>query len=214
MKVKKSTEAQRKQKKYNLITSLWSKVCEYNEYYSFFKSIDTLWHLECIISNTGSMFDEDIDVKIIIPKGTIVSMDELPIPGLFCIEEINNNKLCDLLFSSRKSDEIDRYSDYPINAYMPYESLVKFPFNRSSQLEEYELQKKKYLSKLESLFCYEVFNKADYDILKFNIKYLKQNTSMYFPTHLFFKKLPEYIEYEIKSKHVPDVVEGRYEIKN
>lgn len=201
------------EKKYNLITSLWVKIYEYNEYHNFFKSIDELWRLDFIVSNTGSMFDEDIDVKIIIPRGAIVSVDDLPIPGLSCIEEINDHNLCELLFCSRKSDDIDRYTDYPINNYIPYDTLMKTPFNRTSASEEYEVQKKKYIRELESLFCYEVFNKADHDIIKFNIRYLKQNTNMYLPTHLFFKKLPEYIEYEIKSKHVPDVVEGRYEIR-
>ena len=158
------------------------------------------------------MFDEDIDVKIKIPRGTIVSVDELPIPGLSCIEEINDHNLSELLFCSEKSDDIDRYTDYPINNYIPYDSLIKTPFNSLSSSEEYEVQKKKYLRELEVLFCYEVFNKADYNIIKFNISYLKQNTNMYLPTYLFFKRLPEYIEYEIKSKYVPDVVEGRYEI--
>lgn len=200
------------QKKYNLIRSLWVKICQYNEYHDFFKSIDELWRLDFIVSNTGSMTDEDIDVKIIIPSGAIVSVDELPIPGFSCIEEIDENNLCELLFCSKKSDDIDRYTDYPNNNYIPYDTLLKSPFIMPSASEEYETQMKKYLRELKYLFCYEVFNKADHDIIKFNISDLKQNTNMYLPTHLFFKKLPEYIKYEIRSKHVPDVVEGRYEV--
>lgn len=200
------------EKKYKLISDLWFKVFEYKEYYEFFKAIDELFRLECLISNKGSMYDEDIDVKVIIPKGYILKINELPIPGMSCIEEINENNLSEILFCGRKSDDIDKYSDYPMETYLPFEPVIT-PFNRPSATRQYETQKKKYMSKISSLFCYEVFPKEVHDVLVFNINYLKQNTSMHLPTHLLFKELPEYIEYEIKSKHVPEIICGRLDIK-
>lgn len=160
------------------------------------------------------MYDEDINVKVEVPKGCILGAKELPIPGMSCIEEINDNNLSEILFCGRKSDEIDKYSDYRMEPYLPYDSLLNMtPFNRHSVTQQYETQKKKYMNKLTSLFYYEVFKKEDHDVLLFNISYLKQNISMHLPTHLFFRELPEYIEYEIKSKHVPEVVVGKLEIK-
>lgn len=39
--------------------------------------------------------------------------------------------------------------------------------------------------------------------------YLKHHVKMAFPSVLAFKNLPEEIEYEITSKHVPDVTKGK-----
>lgn len=203
--------AEEAEKKYKLIYDLWFKIFEYKEYYNFFKAVDELSRLECMISNQESMYDEDIDIKVIVPKGFILSVDELPIPGMSCIEEINDNNLSEMLFCGRKSDVVDKYSDYTIETYIQI-NPVMMPFNRPSATQQYETQKKKYMSKLSSLFCYEVFKKEAHDVLLFNISYLKQNTSMHLPTHLLFKELPGYIEYEIKSKHIPEVVCGRLDI--
>lgn len=56
---------------------------------------------------------------------------------------------------------------------------------------------------------YQKYEKETCDILVFHISYLKHHVKMAFPSVLAFKNLPEEIEYEITSKHVPDVTKGK-----
>jgi len=37
---------------------------------------------------------------------------------------------------------------------------------------------------------------------------------MYLPTHLVIREIPTFIEYEIRSKHIPDVISGKVEIQS
>ena len=82
-----------------------------------------------------------------------------------------------------------------------------------SATEEYESDKEDYRNSLDSLFLYRIFENGENDILTFHIEYLKHNTSMAFPSVLMFKNTPPYIEYEISSKHVPEIFMGKLEFK-
>ena len=62
-------------------------------------------------------------------------------------------------------------------------------------------------------FLYRVFENEENDILTFHIEYLKHNTSMAFPSVLMFKDTPAYIEYEISSKHIPEILKSKLEFK-
>ena len=48
-------------------------------------------------------------------------------------------------------------------------------------------------------------------IIKFNIKYLKHNESMHFPTTLFFNEKVDTLEYEIKGENNPKIISGKLE---
>lgn len=198
--------------KYKLIKELNDNIEEYNGYISWFSNIDAYSYISCYIRNSGTSFDEDIDIKIKIPKNCLVKYDEIPVPDIGCIEEINIYKYVEVMFASSKTSTIKSYSYYPITNYnvMPLPSSYMLGQSTTDYLKKEE---EKYKYEIERIFCYEYFEEEDNDILKVNIKYLKQNDSMYLPSILFFKKQPEYIEYEITSKHYPDIKKDRFEFK-
>lgn len=199
-------------RKYDLLEELYLEIYEYQELFKFFSKVDEIPRLNCIISNVGTTFDEDIDIKIIIPQSCILKVNELPIPRLSCIEEINEKDLMNAMFCYKKTDSIDTYSDYAFQSYRQYDEFTNMPqFGPESSTQKYEREKKKYISKLEDIFCYDYYDKGKNDVLVFNIKYLKQNTSMYLPSVLLFNRIPEYIEYEIRSKYSPEIIRGRLE---
>ncbi|NKF07119.1 hypothetical protein J1C67_00010 [Clostridium gasigenes] len=90
---------------------------------------------------------------------------------------------------------------------------INFPFGQKSTDEIYANEKAKYTKSLEKIFCYNYYQDESYDVLMFKIKYLKHKNSMFLPSKLFFSEKPEYIEYEIKSKHYPDIIKDKYEMK-
>lgn len=202
-------------RKYELIIDAWHRIFEYNEYLDYFMKLDKLLRIEFIIANDGTSYDEDIDVKIKLPLGCLVAVDDLPVPGFTLIEDINNSNFIKLFFSGQKNDEIEEYSDYPVTPSFEFDNVYySLPFNQPSHEKLYKREKDKYLDALNDLFCYEQYQNDEFDILTFNISYLKQNTKMYLPTHLVIREIPTFIEYEIRSKHIPDVISGKVEIQS
>lgn len=200
--------------KYELIQDLYWEIEEYHEYEDYFTKIDKMGMVKCIISNNGTTFDEDIDVKITIRKGCILQREEIPIPDINIIDKINETKFIKVIFRMQDNDSIEAYSDYPVKPHIKYPSMPD-PFwdQRKSSIQKYEDSKREYGYYIDEVFCYKYYSNDENDIITFNIRYLKQNTNMYLPSLLIFKQIPEYFEYEIRSKYTPDVVRGRVELQ-
>lgn len=199
------------QKKYELINNLISSIREYNEVIEYFKKIDKLYNVSFVVDNSGTTFDEDIDIKIFVDKGHITKVNDIPIPGLRFLNEVVECEAPKLLFAGYHNSDIVDYSNYP--KITPYVSeMIPSPFSSTS--DEIEKNKRKYKNLVEDIFCYEIYETDDEDILCFNIPYLKQNTKMFFPSFLFFNTIPTHIRYEIRSKHSPNVYSRKFNIKN
>ena len=196
-------------KKYELIRELSRKIREYNEVMEYFEKIDKFYRASLVVSNVGTTFDEDIDVKVCVDKGHLINISHIPQPGEFFIKEVVNVEAPRLLFSGYGDSDIDEYSNYPPpTPYIP--EPIKFPFGSNS--DEIEKQKEEYNDLIENIFCYDIHESETEDILCFNIPYLKQNTKMFFPSYLLFKTVPEYIRYEIRSKHSPNVYIKKFSV--
>jgi len=199
--------------RYTLLEEVYWDVRTYEEYIEYFSCIDKISVAKFVISNVGNTYDEDIDVKLIIPKGCILKHSELPYPGINIIEEIIEMRFIDFIFSIEESDSVDKYGYYPIETPSYKKIMAINPLNQMSATEEYESDKEDYRNSLDFLFLYRIFENGENDILTFHIEYLKHNTSMAFPSVLMFKNTPPYIEYEISSKHVPEIFMGKLEFK-
>ena len=173
--------------------------------------LDSYKMVEFIVSNDGTTYDEDIDIKLIVPKGKIVKKKKLPIPGINIIDTLLEMQFVKSAFQIKATDEIDSYCGYSA---MPtrFEYTFTNPLNPPSAREEYESSKTKYMDEINQLFCYELFEKEDCDVLTFHVNYLKHNIRMAFPSVLIFNDVPESIDYEMTSKHSPDVIKGKIEI--
>lgn len=194
-------------KKYELIEELDLDIYKYNNYKEYFSNIDSYIYYSLYIKNIGTSFDEDIDISIKLPKKRLIKGNEIPIPKIGCIEEINEHNLVEAIFSASSNANVEKYSYYPIHK-LNSSPLPVLAFNKSARAL-YEEEKEKYINDIERIFCYRYYEEEKNDIIKFNLKYLKQNNSMYFPSILLFSEKPEYIEYEIISKHYPDVISGK-----
>lgn len=58
--------------RYESIEKLYWDIREYNEYKKFFISFDEKYYVNLVVTNMGSTFDEDIDVKLIVNNGIVV----------------------------------------------------------------------------------------------------------------------------------------------
>lgn len=60
---------------------------------------------------------------------------------------------------------------------------------------------------------YSYYEDETSDIIYFNYSYVKQHRNIAFPTVLLFHTEVEKIDYEINSKHLPEVIKGTLDIK-
>ena len=192
------------QEKYKLFETVLHELREYNHMIEFFKGIDKMPCISLEIQNKGNTFDEDIDVKIFIEKECYADVDSIPIPGLFFLERAVELQVPKYIFAGNSHADIEEFSNYPVFSYIP--QSFSNPFK--TREEEIAEQCEEYQQMLEYVFCYDLRETKDDDILCFNIPYLKQNAKMFFPSYLFFAKKPKNLRYEIRSKHSPEVYKG------
>lgn len=195
--------------RYDKLEDLYWKIEELNEYIEYFSVIDNYQLIKLVLSNLGTDIDEDIDVKLRFEKGKLVR--NIPAPGILIIDTILDMKFIDMVLKEKETDSISAYSDYPI---MPqrFSYHMTNPFNQPSATQEYEESKEKYTDIVNNLYCFELFEKEDEDIILIHVSYLKHHTSVAFPSALVFSSAPESIEYEITSKHTADVLKGTLKI--
>lgn len=190
--------------KFLMLTKLFTLINNYNDMYRFFGTIDEYVYASLFVSNDGTTFDEDIDIKLYIEKNTIVRPNDIPIPGNSILEMAVSDSFPSMLFTDEKTPEIDMYSDYQ---YMPKISSMA-SFYGTDYTEHIKELRRDYNNEISSIFCYDIRENEKEDVLCFNIQYLKQHKKMFFPSRLFFKKAPRFIKYEINSKHSPEVFKG------
>ena len=196
-------------KKYELIDDLYwmlKKISEIQAYLSVFESHESLI---LVICNTGTSYDEDIDVTISIPKNALILPDEIEKPDREAIKVIGD-ALIKKLFIPPSTANICEYSSYPdreiklpsVPQINPFNTIDKYP----DELEEYE-------EIVNTYFCCEFFDEDDSDKLKIKFSYLKQFTNMAFPAILLFSKAPTELDYEISSKYSPILAKGKLRIQ-
>ena len=198
--------------RYEEIEDLYYSIIEYNEYIDYFCEIDTYKKLDLVLSNIGDTFDEDIDIKICVAKNSIITFQDIAIPEYSIISDVLSNNFIDAAFKVRPTENIEKYSDYPEAAPMITTPYPKDIFYQKNVEEEYEEYIETYKGELETIFCYDIYQKDENTILKLHINYLKHNTSIAFPSTLLFSRNPEIIRYEITSKYTPKIIRGKIQI--
>lgn len=192
---------------YSEIKDIYLKIEELDEYREFLGIIDSYKVVELVLANDGTTYDEDIDVKLHVGKGNIVKKEELPIPGILTIDDFIEMQFAESVFKMRETDKVIGYVGYPM---LPprINYRINTPFNQPSAEEEYEDSKQKYEDSINQIFCFEIYEKDDEDVLVIHLDYLKHNTKMALPSVLVFKNVPDTISYEISSKHTSEVTCG------
>ncbi|KDE21647.1 hypothetical protein EF83_22605, partial [Bacillus subtilis] len=115
--------------KYGTINQLYREIKEYNQWIKYFQELDLKYYLQLCLSNTGTQFDEDIDVKLFIKEGFLCNPKDIPIPEMDII--ISAEKYVLEAFKGKKSLSIIPYEKYPsprinIASYESYEKKTKY----------------------------------------------------------------------------------------
>lgn len=193
--------------KYRDLHSLYDKIEFLLARKTFEEMFNDLNSIKLILSNEGKSVDEDIDILMYFPEGTIVYPEDMPL-----VDE-HTKKIIEKQVSFRYLFGISATSNY-IN----YEDSIQRIQNMSTGNytppifdSNYEDD---YYDDLYDIFGYEFFEENGYSIVKLHVDYIKHNTSVAFPTPIFVNKKLNCIKYKIRSKHTSLEIDGNIEIIN
>lgn len=159
--------------------------------------------LQCItfvLSNTGTAYDEDIDIALEFNSDML--LPNIPIPKESSLKYICDKCSLSDLFGIRATSI---YMDYdsskkPLN-YQPTKQKFFNPFEKIDYEEEY-------INEWNKVFEYLLYKQDKSTIVKLHIDYIKQHTAVAFPAPIFVGDKHHDIKYNITSKHNPEIVSG------
>lgn len=202
-------------RKFKLIKDVIHESCVYYFNRSYYTKMDSLPYSELIIKNDGKAFDEDIEIKLYLPSGSLLLADEFPVPD-FDIAKINeegflNKWICPVATADISEFDVSTV-DYIAKTFTPQMPIL--PFQTRDYEAEYETEKEIYFNRLIDIFSWKVFKTKESDIVKIKINKLVQYKAMHFPARIFFKSVPEKITYTITAKHTPKIIEGEINVRH
>lgn len=197
--------------KYQKILELEGLISDSISWYSVEKCYGNNIAVKFLLANDGNAFDEDIDIELIIDREIFLAH--------YLFEVLEKGTLAGLKEYYSLSDiftikATDKYMDYessckPLAHINPSSQPVGINFLNNAGYEE------EYFEELDNIFCYDIYDVNDKILLKVHFDYIKQHSTIAFPTPIFLKNLSENksISYKITSKHYPDVVNGEIELR-
>lgn len=196
-------------RKYKLICNLEKTTGIYNGLKSFYNQIIELYYVEFLIENVGKKYDEDIEVNLKIIKEDFFEFTCLPIPSEEIIKNILDKKIINEILENKKVKDINDFME--INKLVtPIEpSSYSVPGILGSFRPKYDSYVDYYKEIIDYIAAYEIMPDEEYFYIKFELKNIRPNEKVFLPSRILFKRIPKFIEYEIKSKHNSDIQRGK-----
>lgn len=189
--------------KSKLLYDMYDLICERNNLKDFSEFYKSHPGIRLAVENIGTTYDEEIHITLKFPKGTIVSLKDLPNPTVSLLEFINEyiNKLYGI-------PKTPNYEEYPFQStYFPH--IIMPLGNKNYHKELLDV----YYSKLKRLFVYDFFQQEDNETIQIDYQSINHNFAVAFPSILFLSRTIDSIDYTIRSKHNPDIVKGTLAIE-
>lgn len=190
--------------KYNLIHNLLYNIHQFEDLKKYLSYIDNYKKVWFVVANDGERFDEDITINLYLPKNKFIIKEKIENPPIFALDIIKGS-IGDLLVPSEKHN-IKKYPDYKKHNKFKIEN----PLASSNEIYQGEIDE--FREELEKIFAYNIFNDEDFEIVQFNLSYLKQQEFINFPTFLLLNDSIDEIKYDITSKYNKKV-EGVMKVK-
>lgn len=200
------TESEKK--KYKLICDLSEMISIFEGYKKFYDNVDKIFYTELAIQNNGRKFDEDIEVTLKFKKDDLFNYDNFPIPSEDIIEDIIDVEFIEKNLRITKLSRINEYTSKYIRNIPIIPKPIKLPTigYSSPSYKSYIEYFKEYVKYVAD---YEIIEEDDYCFFKYEQKNIKPNEVIALPSKILFRKIPDNIEYEIKTKYNPNIQKGK-----
>ena len=177
-------------------------------YKKFYDSIDRISYTELAIQNKGRKFDEDIEVTLKLKKDNLFNYNDFPIPSEDIIEDVIDGEFIGKYLEIEKNSEINEYTGKYIRNIPSIPRPIKLPTWGYSD-PSYESYIEYFKEYVKSVADYEIIETDYYYFLKYEQKNIKPNEVISLPSKILLRKIPEDIEYEIKTKYNPNIQKGK-----
>ncbi|MCM1167291.1 MAG: hypothetical protein NC299_06485 [Lachnospiraceae bacterium] len=198
--------------KYNRIKSISSDIFRLYKLYlyqEFYKTVDKIPFIELAVFNSGTTFDQDVEVKLFFEKDVLFDLSEFPRPDDTVIEEfVEKESNISLIICPGSTSELSDYT-YPNQSSYAYSPRINL---RPADIIKKAIEE--YYTTIDEYDCFDYYEENGKDILKVNFKEVKQHTGVMFPVRLFLSNVPDEIPYQITGKNSPDVINGTVKIIN
>lgn len=191
----------KEKEKYNLIFELESLINVAVNWAPIERAFDKILCFKLALKNNGTAIDEDIEIRINIPKNALISPNEFPKLDEKDIEYLLHDFDSEQLFGIKETAEYQAYSfPKPLKAYVS--EVPNLPYFNSIDYEE------EYMDFITNAFCFSIFQDSDNYILGLKCDYIKHHTAIAFPMPILLKAEISKIEYTITSKNNPEIITG------
>ena len=133
----------------------------------------------------------------------------MPFPGTGILETAT-----EILESIYKINQTYNSEEYVGSGVGKSSYLPNIPVPGMRYQKSIENLKENFKEYIEDIFVYDYYQDDEFDIMSFNISYIKQHTNIGFPTLLVLHSEVKEIKFKINSKHSPEVIEGTLEINS
>ena len=166
------------------------------------KALSGLSCIKLLLTNTGTTYDEDVEISLNIPKEYYVELSDVFQFDNSAMGYLLNDCEISTLFGIKSTAE---YSDYESSSktHPPIIHSPNLPFINSEP--DYNDD---FFAEINDTFYYDVFEQENDKVIKIKFDYIKQHTSISFPSIIYVKDGLKSITYRISSKHNPESVEG------
>lgn len=194
----------KEKEKYYLIQELYDTLNEFLHWSSANEKLANLKCVSLVLTNSGSDYDEDVEVSLTIPNSVLVSVDAFPKLSENNMEYLMNKIN---LYKMLQIPATAEYLDYNVSIvhqkpFVPPVKPAPSLFGSTYNISE------SFYSCLSDALGVDVYPADDKYIVKIKFEYIKHNTSVAFPAViLLFDDISE-IPYTITSKHRAERVNG------
>ena len=193
--------------KYYEIDDLHTRMIDIIDWFPFENTYSELSSIKLALVNDGTTFDEDIEVKLIIPSNYILAPCTIALPSVETMEYAYKHLSLDEIFGIPQTVEYEAYSQISNLSLTP-----PIGYDHNFDLFSSQDYEADFIDTLDSIFDYGYYVDNDCVILKIHFDYLKHHNAMAFPSVIFVDESLSNIEYTITSKHNSDVVKGSISI--
>ena len=182
--------------KYDKITLLLKYIDCYRELKPIDRAFEKVFGIRIALKNAGKTFDEDVNVRLMIDKDSLVTSDYFD--GSILREIIDR---FNATFKIQRSKNFFEYDD-PVTYISQLYRIPSFD-NERNFVEEWN-----------ELFPYFVSSDNSHIMLEVGFSQILQNTALAFPTVILLRKYVPEIKYEIRSKFMSEILSGIIDVKN
>ena len=179
--------------KYKKIDSLLKSIESYRELKPIDSAFENTFCIRLALRNVGQTFDEDINVRLMIDKNSLLTSKYL---DDYIIRDILDK--FDDIFEIKRDKNYFEHDNITNISKLPRIPLLGKDRNLAEEWEE--------------LFPYFMSTEGELAVFELNFEKILHNTAISFPTVILLKKYVPLIKYEIRSKFMSEIVSGSLQV--